>query len=158
MVTLCGGSPVAIETRAEDGFKLQPDDLEAAITDKTKWLMLNSPNNPTGAVYSAAELRALADVLLRHPQVWILSDDIYESLCFDYIAFATIAQVEPALLCRTLTVNGASKAYAMTGWRLGYAGGPSELIAAMGLINNERVLNHAMGGYSGLFWATGLHG
>ena len=114
--------------RSASGFKLTPTQLEAAITPRTKWLLLNSPNNPTGAVYSRAELRGLADVLLKHPHVWVLTDDIYEHLRFDNIEFATIAQVEPQLYDRTLTVNGVSKAYAMTGFRLGYAAGPKELI------------------------------
>jgi aspartate aminotransferase len=113
---------------AREWFKLTPQQLEAAITPRTKWLLLNSPNNPTGAVYSHAELRGLAEVLLRHPQVWILTDDIYEHQCFDGIQFANIAQVEPRLYDRTLTVNGVSKGYAMTGFRVGYAAGPIEMI------------------------------
>jgi aspartate aminotransferase len=128
MVLVADGTPVEVPCTAESGFKLTPAQLEAAITPRTKWLLLNSPNNPTGAVYSRAELRGLADVLLRHPHVWILTDDIYEHLRFDDIEFATIAQVEPGLYDRTLTVNGVSKAYAMTGFRLGYAAGPKELI------------------------------
>ncbi len=128
MVLVADGVPVEVPCTAESGFKLTPAQLEAAITPRTKWLLLNSPNNPTGAVYSRAELHGLAQVLLRHPQVWILTDDIYEHLRFDGIEFATIAQVEPALYDRTLTVNGVSKAYAMTGFRLGYAAGPQELI------------------------------
>ena len=128
---LAEGTPVPVICRPEDGFKLTPAALEAAITPKTKWLVLNSPSNPTGAVYSRAELKALAQVLLRHPHVWILSDDIYEHLLFDGLEFATIAQVEPALFDRTLTVNGAAKTYAMTGWRIGYCGGPAELIRNM---------------------------
>ena len=128
MVLVADGTPVEVPCSAESGFKLTPAQLEAAITPRTKWLLLNSPNNPTGAVYSRAELRGLADVLLRHPHVWILTDDIYEHLRFDDIEFATIAQVEPGLFDRTLTVNGVSKAYAMTGFRLGYAAGPKELI------------------------------
>ncbi len=128
MVLVSDGVPVEVPCTAESGFKLTPAQLEAAITPRTKWLLLNSPNNPTGAVYSRAEVRALADVLLRHPHVWILTDDIYEHLRFDGIEFATIAQVEPGLYDRTLTVNGVSKTYAMTGFRLGYAGGPKELI------------------------------
>jgi aspartate aminotransferase len=128
MVLVADGTPVEVPCTAESGFKLTPAQLEAAITPRTKWLFLNSPNNPTGAVYSRAEIRGLADVLLKHPQVWILTDDIYEHLRFDGIEFATIAQVEPGLYDRTLTVNGVSKAYAMTGFRLGYAAGPKELI------------------------------
>ncbi len=128
MVLVADGTPVEVPCSAESGFKLTPMQLEAAITPRTKWLLLNSPNNPTGAVYSRAELRGLADVLLKHPHVWVLTDDIYEHLRFDNIEFATIAQVEPKLLDRTLTVNGVSKAYAMTGFRLGYAAGPKELI------------------------------
>jgi aspartate aminotransferase len=119
---------VEVPCTAEAGFKITPAQLEAAITPRTKWLFINSPNNPTGAVYSRAELRGLADVLLKHPQVWILTDDVYEHLRFDGLEFATIAQVEPRLYDRTLTVNGVSKAYAMTGFRLGYAAGPKELI------------------------------
>ena len=128
MVLVADGTPVEVPCSAESGFKLTPTQLEAAITPRTKWLLLNSPNNPTGAVYSRAELRGLADVLLKHPHVWVLTDDIYEHLRFDNIEFATIAQVEPQLYDRTLTVNGVSKAYAMTGFRLGYAAGPKDLI------------------------------
>jgi len=128
MVLVSDGTPVEVPCTSESGFKLTPRQLEAAITPRTKWLFLNSPNNPTGAVYSRAELTGLAEVLLQHPHVWILTDDIYEHLRFDDIEFATIAQVEPRLYDRTLTVNGVSKAYAMTGFRLGYAAGPSALI------------------------------
>ncbi len=128
MVLVCEGVPKEVLCTEHSGFKLTAQQLEAAITDRTKWLLLNSPNNPTGAVYSREELRALADVLLRHPHVWVLTDDIYEHLRFDRLPFYTIAQVEPALYERTLTVNGVSKAYAMTGFRLGYAGGPMQLI------------------------------
>ncbi|MDP1738538.1 MAG: pyridoxal phosphate-dependent aminotransferase, partial [Caulobacter sp.] len=131
MVLLAGGEPVAVETTPETNFKLQPAALEAAITPRTRWLILNSPSNPTGGAYTRADLQALADVLLRHPQVWILTDDMYEHLVFDDFEFTTIAQVEPKLYDRTLTMNGVSKAYAMTGWRIGYAGGPAELIKAM---------------------------
>jgi aspartate aminotransferase len=131
MVLVSDGKPVEVPCTAENGFKLTPQQLEAAITPRTKWLLLNSPSNPTGAVYSRAELHGLAQVLLRHPHVWILTDDIYEHLRFDGIEFATIAEVEPALYDRTLTVNGVSKAYAMMGFRLGYAGGPKELIRNM---------------------------
>ena len=128
MVLVSDGTPVEVPCTPESGFKLTPQQLEAAITPRTKWLLLNSPNNPTGAVYSRAEISALAEVLMKHPHVWILTDDIYEHLRFDEIEFATIAQVEPRLYDRTLTVNGVSKAYAMTGFRLGYAAGPRELI------------------------------
>jgi aspartate aminotransferase len=128
MVLVSDGVPVEVLCSAERGFKLTPEQLQAAITLRTKWLLINSPNNPTGAVYSRAELRSLADVLLRHPHVWILTDDIYEHLRFDGIEFATIAQVEPKLYDRTLTVNGVSKTYAMTGFRLGYAAGPKEMV------------------------------
>jgi aspartate aminotransferase len=128
MVLVSDGTPVEVPCTSESGFKLTPQQLEAAITPRSKWLFLNSPNNPTGAVYSRAELTGLAEVLLKHPHVWILTDDIYEHLRFDDIEFATIAQVEPRLYDRTLTVNGVSKAYAMTGFRLGYAAGPNALI------------------------------
>ena len=128
---LAGGVPVFVDCSAAAGFKLQPADLERAITDKTRWLMLNSPNNPSGATYTRAELQALAEVLRRHPQVWVLTDDIYEHLIYGDIEFATMAQVAPDLKDRTLTVNGVSKAYAMTGWRIGYGAGPAALIKAM---------------------------
>jgi aspartate aminotransferase len=131
MVLIAGGEPRFAPTRAENGFKLRPTDLEAAITPRTRWLILNSPSNPTGAAYTEAELRGLAEVLLRHPRVWVLTDDMYEHLVFGDFAFRTIAQVEPELAGRTLTMNGVSKAYAMTGWRIGYAGGPAPLITAM---------------------------
>ncbi len=137
IVLLCGASPVIVDCAAENGFKLQPDQLEAAITPKTKWLMLNSPSNPTGAAYSRSDLRALADVLVRHPHVWVMSDDIYEFLIYDDFEFTTMAQVEPALFDRTLTLNGVSKAYCMTGWRVGYAAGPVELISAMNKIQSQ---------------------
>ena len=120
---------------------MRPADLEAAITPRTKWLILNSPSNPSGAAYTKAELRALADVLLRHPQVWILTDDMYEHLVFGDFEFWTIAQVEPALYERTLTMNGVSKAYAMTGWRIGYAGGPEPLIKAMRKVMSQTTSN-----------------
>jgi aspartate aminotransferase len=141
MTLLAGGTPVPVLTTAENGFKVQAADLEAAITPKTKWLMLNSPSNPSGAAYSAADLRALAEVLLRHPHVWILTDDMYEHLIFDDFKFATIAEVEPALYDRTLTMNGVSKAYAMTGWRIGYAAGPEALIKAMGKMISQTTSN-----------------
>ena len=135
------GVPKPVECSEARGFKLIPEQLDAAITPRTKWLMLNSPSNPTGAVYSRAELEALAEVLLRHPHVWILSDDIYEHLLFDGREYATIAQVEPALRERTLTVNGVSKAYAMPGWRIGYAGGPAALIRNMAKLQSQSTSN-----------------
>ncbi|MCX5497284.1 pyridoxal phosphate-dependent aminotransferase [Kaistia dalseonensis] len=141
IVALGGGTPVEIVGPQEQGFKINAAALEAAITPKTKWLILNSPSNPTGAGYTRTELRALADVLLRHPQVWIMTDDMYEHLVFDGFEFATIAEVEPKLFDRTLTVNGVSKAYAMTGWRIGYAGGPAELIKAIGTIQSQSTSN-----------------
>jgi len=131
MVRLCGGSPIVIPCGSATGFKVKPDALAAAITTKTKWVMLNSPSNPTGAAYSADELRALAEVLRSHTHVMILCDDIYEHLVYDDFVFATMAQVAPDLIDRTLTMNGVSKAYAMTGWRIGYGGGPKWLIAAI---------------------------
>jgi aspartate aminotransferase len=141
MALLAGGEPVIIPTTVDDGFRLKPEALEAAITPKSKWLILNSPSNPTGAAYSRADLQALADVLLRHPQVWVLTDDMYEHLLFDGFEFATIAQVEPRLYDRTLTMNGVSKAYAMTGWRIGYAAGPEPLIKAMGKVISQTTSN-----------------
>ena len=131
MVSVCNGTPVFAMTRIEDEFKLKPEALERAITPKTKWLILNSPSNPTGAAYSRADLRALCDVLLKHPQVHVLTDDMYEKLIYDDFQFATPAEVEPKLYDRTLTMNGVSKAYSMTGWRIGYAAGPQKLIDAM---------------------------
>jgi len=131
MVKLCGGTPIVVPCHAATGFKLTPAELEAAITPKTKWLMLNSPSNPTGAAYTADELGALADVLRAHPQILILCDDIYEHLVYDDFSFATMAQIAPDLFDRTLTMNGVSKAYAMTGWRIGYGGGPDWLITAI---------------------------
>lgn len=141
MVLVSDGTPVPVNCGPEVGFKLTPDRLESAITPRTKWLILNSPCNPTGAVYTHAELRALADVLMRHPDIWILSDDIYEHLLFDGATFSTIARVEPALFDRTLTVNGVSKAYAMTGWRLGYAGGPKTLVGNMAKLQSQTTSN-----------------
>ena len=141
MVLLAGGEPRFVPTSAESGFKVKAADLEAAITPRTKWLILNSPSNPSGAAYTKAELRELADVLLRHPQVWILTDDMYEHLVFGDFEFTTIAQVEPALYDRTLTMNGVSKAYAMTGWRIGYAGGPEPLINAMRKVMSQTTSN-----------------
>ncbi len=131
MTLVADGTPVVVDCSMENGFKITPQQLEAAITPRSKWLMINSPGNPSGAIYSRSELLALAEVLRRHPQVWILSDDIYEHLRFDGVEFCTMAQVAPDLADRTLTVNGVSKAYAMTGFRLGYAAGPRELINAM---------------------------
>jgi len=140
MVLLAGGEPKFVATSAPS-FKLNPADLEAAITPKTRWLILNSPSNPSGAAYTRGELKALAEVLLRHPQVWILTDDMYEHLVFDKFEFTTIAQVEPALYDRTLTMNGVSKAYAMTGWRIGYAAGPVELINLMRKVMSQTTSN-----------------
>ena len=141
MVLLAGGVPVPVVAGVETGFRMTPHQLEAAITPRTKWLIFNSPSNPTGAGYSHDELKALTDVLLRHPQVRILSDDMYEHLVFDDFRFCTPAQVEPALYPRTLTVNGVSKAYAMTGWRIGYAGGPTQLIGAMRKVQSQSTSN-----------------
>jgi aspartate aminotransferase len=137
IVKLAGATPVPVACPENNHFKLRPADLDAAITPRTRWLVLNFPNNPTGAACTRAEMRALADVLLRHPHVWILTDDIYEHLIYDGLEFCTIAAVEPRLRDRTLTMNGASKAYAMTGWRVGYAGGPRELIAAMNNVHGQ---------------------
>lgn len=141
MVLFAEATPVEVKCPESQGFKITPAQLEAAITPKTKWLILNSPSNPTGAAYSKEELKALAAVLMAHPQVLILSDDIYEHLCYDGFQFATIAQVEPQLYSRTLTVNGLSKAYSMTGWRLGYAGGPKEIISAIADIQSHSTSN-----------------
>lgn len=141
MALLAEGEPVVVPCSQNAGFKLQAEDLEQAITGKTKWLILNSPSNPTGAAYTADELKALAEVLLRHPQVYVMTDDMYEKLIYDGFEFATLAQVEPKLLSRTLTVNGVSKAYAMTGWRIGFAGGPVELIKAMAKIQSQSTSN-----------------
>ncbi|MGO1080535.1 pyridoxal phosphate-dependent aminotransferase [Inquilinus sp. CA228] len=141
MVLLCGGTPVPVICPAEQGFKLQPADLEAAITAKTKWLILNSPSNPTGAAYSFAEMKALTDVLLRHPHVHVLTDDMYEHLVYDDFKFVTPAQVEPKLYDRTLTLNGVSKAYCMTGWRIGYAAGRPDLIKAIAKVQSQSTSN-----------------
>jgi aspartate aminotransferase len=141
MVLLAGGTPVAVEASLETNFKLTAEQLEAAITPKTKWFIFNSPSNPSGAGYSRAELKALTDVLMRHPHVWVMSDDMYEHLVFDGFEFATPAQVEPGLYERTLTCNGVSKAYAMTGWRIGYAAGPQHLIAAMRKVQSQSTSN-----------------
>ncbi|KAB0537648.1 pyridoxal phosphate-dependent aminotransferase [Pseudochrobactrum algeriensis] len=138
IVALCGATPVTVETTMDNQFKLQAADLEAAITPKTKWLILNMPSNPTGAAYSESEIKALTDVLLRHPQVWILTDDMYEHLVYGEFKFMTPAQVEPKLYDRTLTMNGVSKAYAMTGWRIGYAAGPLQLIKAMDMVQGQQ--------------------
>jgi aspartate aminotransferase len=141
MVLLAGGTPVPVVAGIETGFKITADQLDAAITPKTKWFIFNSPSNPTGAGYTRDELRGLCDVLLRHPQVWIMSDDMYEHLVFDDFVFTTPAQVEPRLYDRTLTCNGVSKAYAMTGWRIGYAAGPAALIKAMSTIQSQSTSN-----------------
>ncbi len=141
IVQLAGGTPVIITASTETGFKVTPEALDAAITPATKWFIFNSPSNPTGAAYSRAEIRAIADVLLKHPQVWVLTDDMYEHLVFDGFEFTTIVQVEPALKSRTLTMNGVSKAYSMTGWRIGYAAGPVELIKAMATIQSQSTSN-----------------
>jgi aspartate aminotransferase len=138
MVALCGGTPVFAETSIETAFKLSPEGLERAITPRTKWLVFNSPSNPSGAAYSREELKALTDVLLRHPHVWVLTDDMYEHLCYGDFEYFTPAQIEPRLYDRTLTVNGVSKAYAMTGWRIGYAAGPEKLIKAMDMIQGQQ--------------------
>ncbi len=134
---LCGGTPVIVPCPVESGFKLQPDDLAAAITPRTKWLILNSPGNPTGAAYTAGELTAIAAVLVENPHVWVMTDDIYELIVYDDFRFTTIAQVEPRLYERTLTLNGCSKAYCMTGWRVGYAAGAAELIKAMNKVQSQ---------------------
>ncbi len=141
MTLLADGTPVIIECGQEHGFKLQVDKLEKAITDKTKWLILNSPSNPTGAAYSRDDMKAVTDVLMRHTDVWVMSDDMYEHLVYDGFTFVTPAQVEPGLFDRTLTINGVSKSYAMTGWRIGYAGGPAELIKAMSKVQSQSTSN-----------------
>ncbi|HVJ54750.1 MAG TPA: pyridoxal phosphate-dependent aminotransferase [Aliidongia sp.] len=141
IVNLVDGTPVAVACGQNTGFKLTPEALAGAITPKTKWLILNSPSNPTGAAYSPAELKALAEVLVDHPHVWILTDDMYEHLLYDGHVFATIAQVEPRLKERTLTMNGVSKAYCMTGWRIGYAAGPKHLIKAMAKVQSQSTSN-----------------
>ncbi|MFC3628150.1 pyridoxal phosphate-dependent aminotransferase [Paracoccus angustae] len=141
MVLLAGGTPVVVECGLDQGFRLTPEALEAAITPRTKWLILNSPSNPSGAGYDRDAMQALTDVLLRHPQVWCLADDIYEHLVFDGFAFVTPAQVEPRLKDRTLTMNGVSKAYAMTGWRIGYGAAPESLIKAMAKLQSQSTSN-----------------
>jgi aspartate aminotransferase len=141
MVLLCDGTPVPVPCPHNNGFRMRPEDLDAAITPQTKWLILNSPSNPSGAAYSEADLKGLAEVLRHHEHVWIMTDDMYEHLVYDDFAFKTIAQVEPAFYERTLTVNGVSKAYCMTGWRIGYGGGPKALIKAMGAIQSNSTAN-----------------
>jgi aspartate aminotransferase len=141
MVRLAGADPVIVTAGSRQGFRISPDDLEAAITPRTRWLVLNSPSNPTGAAYDRGELAALAEVVLRHEHVWVLSDDIYEHIVHDDFHFATLAEVEPRLRDRTLTMNGVSKAYAMTGWRIGYAGGPEPLIRAMRTVQSQTTSN-----------------
>jgi aspartate aminotransferase len=141
MVLLAGGTPVFAPTTAASGFKLKPAELEAVITPRTRWVILNSPSNPSGAAYTKDELKGLAEVFLRHPHVWILTDDMYEHLMFDDMPFWTLAQVEPALYSRTLTMNGVSKAYAMTGWRIGYAAGPEPLIKLMAKVMSQSTSN-----------------
>jgi len=141
MVALAGGTPVIVKAGLQTGFKLVPEALEAAITPRTKWLLFNSPSNPTGAGYGHSDLRALTDVLLRHPHVHVMTDDMYEHIAYPGFRFCTPAQVEPALYDRTLTVNGVSKAYAMTGWRIGYAAGPEALIGAMRKIQSQSTSN-----------------
>jgi len=141
IVLLAGAKPVVIETRLEDGFRLTPEALDKAITKNTKWIIFNQPSNPTGACYTREQLKALTDVLLKHPQVWILSDDMYEHLIFGGFKFHTVAEVEPKLYDRTLTMNGVSKAYCMTGWRIGYCAGPIPLIQAMAKLQSQSATN-----------------
>ncbi|MEC3863022.1 pyridoxal phosphate-dependent aminotransferase [Mesobacterium sp. TK19101] len=141
MVLIAGGTPVIVDCPMETGFRMTPEALEAAITPNTKWLIFNSPSNPTGAGYTRAQLKALTDVLMRHPHVWVMSDDMYEHLVFDDFVFCTPAEVEPGLYDRTLTCNGVSKAYAMTGWRIGYAAGPEALIKAMRKVQSQSTSN-----------------
>ncbi len=141
MVLLAGGEPVEVATTMELGFKMKAEDLERAITPKTKWIIFNSPSNPTGAAYTRDELKAVTDVLKRHPHVWVMSDDMYEHLVYDDFKFYSPAQLEPSLYERTLTVNGVSKAYCMTGWRIGFAGGPESLVKAMAMIQSQSTSN-----------------
>jgi len=141
MVILAGGTPVIIEAGIDNNFKITADQLDAAITDKTKWVMVNSPSNPTGAAYSASEMKNLTDVLVKYPHVWVFADDIYEHIVYDYFEFVTPVMVEPSLKNRTLTMNGMAKAYAMTGWRIGFAGGPVELINAMRKVQSQSTSN-----------------
>src|SRR5690242_11823055 len=141
MVLMCDGEPVPVACSQNNGFKMRPEDLDAAITPRTKWLILNSPSNPSGAAYTEADLEGVTEVLLRHPHVWVMTDDMYEHLVYDAFEFNTIAQVEPGLYERTLTVNGVSKTYCMTGWRIGYGGGPKALIKAIGAIQSNSTAN-----------------
>jgi aspartate aminotransferase len=141
IVQLAGGTPVFVTAGMETGYKLTPQALEAAITPRTKWVLLNSPSNPSGAAYTAAELKGLTDVLMRHPHVYVFTDDMYEHILFDGLSFATPAQVEPGLYDRTITMNGVSKAYCMTGWRIGYAAGPKSIIQAIGTIQSQSTSN-----------------
>jgi aspartate aminotransferase len=141
MVLLAGGTPVTVDTTIADGFKVRPAALERAITPRTKWIILCSPSNPSGAAYTRAELKALTDVLVKHPHVWVMTDDMYEHLVYDDFVFTTPAEIEPSLYERTLTVNGVSKAYCMTGWRIGYAGGPEHLVKAMATIQSQSTSN-----------------
>jgi aspartate aminotransferase len=141
MTIMAEGEPVFVECTKENSFKLQPKDLEKAITKKTKWLILNSPSNPTGGAYTWAEMKALTDILMKHPHVWVMTDDMYEHLVYDNFKFCTPAEVEPGLYNRTLTVNGVSKSYSMTGWRIGYAGGPKELIKAIAAVQSHSTSN-----------------
>src|SRR2546430_734962 len=145
MVMLTGGEPVAVPTTLESGFKMTAEALERAITPKTKWVLLNSPSNPTGAAYTRAELKQLTDVLVRHPHVYVMTDDMYEHLVYDEFEFTTPAQIEPRLYDRTLTVNGVSKTYCMTGWRIGYGGGPEPLIKAMAMVQLQSTSNSTAG-------------
>ncbi len=138
MVLIAGGTPVIVQTSLENNFKLQAEDLERAITPRTKWVLLNSPSNPSGAAYTRVEMKALTDVLMRHPDVWVLTDDIYEHLVYGDFVFCTPAEVEPNLVDRTLTMNGVSKSYAMTGWRIGFAAGPDRLIKAMDMLQGQQ--------------------
>ena len=151
VVRLCGANPVLVQTAAGQGFKLIPGDLERVITEETRAIILNSPSNPTGAVYSAEELHALAEVLVKYPQIWIITDDIYEKLLYDGREYATIAQVEPRLRDQTITVNGLSKAYAMTGWRVGYAGGPAKVMKAV-----REIMSQATGNACSISQAAGV--
>jgi aspartate aminotransferase len=141
IVLLCEGKPVFVPCTERTGFKLQPADLEKAVTPKTKWIILNSPSNPTGAAYTRDELKAITDVLVRHPHVWVLTDDMYEHLVYDNFVFTTPVQIEPRLRERTLTMNGVSKAYCMTGWRIGYAGGPAAVIKAIAKVQSQSTSN-----------------
>src|SRR5690606_11929234 len=143
MVLLAEGEPVIVPCHQNNSFKLMAEDLEKAITPKTKWVILNSPSNPTGSAYSWEDMKALTDVLKRHPHVWVMTDDMYEKLVYDGFEFCTPAQVEPALYPRTLTVNGVSKTYCMTGWRIGYAAGPKEIVKAMAAIQSHSTTNPA---------------